>query len=74
MSIEELRAKYAAAYDSDFEMPRDSGDESTDIADSDDDQDVDEDEEATTEGQFTCRLASAVHSIYILPFVMMELL
>lgn len=44
MDIESLRAKYAAAYDSDFEMPRDSDDESTDIADSDDD-----DEEESTE-------------------------
>ena len=44
MDIEALRAKYAAAYESDFEMPRDSGDESTDINDSDDDEDDEEEE------------------------------
>lgn len=53
MDIEELRAKYAAAYDSDFEMPRDSGDESTDIGESDEDDDEEAEEEETTEFEET---------------------
>jgi hypothetical protein len=48
MDIEALRSKYAAAYDSDFEMPRASDEESTDINASDDD---DEDEDEEEEGQ-----------------------
>ena len=41
MSIEELAAKYAGAYDSDFEMPKDS--EGSEEEDSDDDDEEDED-------------------------------
>lgn len=49
MDIEALRAKYAAAYDPEFEMPQDSGEESTDINDSDDDDDEDEEEDEEEE-------------------------
>ena len=52
MDIEQLRAKYAGAYDPDFEMPVDSGEESTDINDSDDDSDDEEEEdEEESEGK-----------------------
>ncbi|XP_041347993.1 helicase SRCAP-like isoform X2 [Gigantopelta aegis] len=50
MSIEELRKKYAGAYDSDFEMPEDSEEEeSSSENDSDDDIEAQSDEESTTE-------------------------
>ena len=38
MDIEELRAKYAAAYDDDFDIPIDSDEESTDINETDDEE------------------------------------
>ena len=44
LDIEALRAKYAAAYDSDFEMPEDSEEETTEYEDS-----SEEDEESEGE-------------------------
>ena len=38
MDLEELRAKYAAAYDSDFEIPQESEEETTEYEDSSDDE------------------------------------
>ena len=42
MSIEDLRKKYAGAYDSDFEMPEDSAPETTDEEDSSTDESTEE--------------------------------
>ncbi|XP_052801568.1 helicase SRCAP-like isoform X2 [Mya arenaria] len=44
LDIEALRAKYSAAYDDDFEMPRDSDEESTDINASEDESEEEEEE------------------------------
>lgn len=49
MDIEELRAKYAAAYE--IDMPVDSGEESTDIDQSDDEADEDSDDEEEDEDE-----------------------
>jgi len=47
MDIEQLRAKYAAAFDDDFDMPRDSDEESTDINASEDESEEEEEFEGT---------------------------
>lgn len=54
MDIEQLRAKYAAAFDDDFDMPRDSDEESTDINASEDESE----EEEEFEGNLNSRTIS----------------
>lgn len=48
LDIEVLRAKYAGAYDSDFEIPDDSEEESTDINASEDEEEVESEGKSET--------------------------
>jgi hypothetical protein len=51
MSIEELAAKYAGAYDSDFEMPKDDSEDEEEDSDDEDEEEDDEEEDDEEEDE-----------------------